>query len=528
MQRLLLRLDLDESAVFSARAATEGDHRTLSYIPGSALLGYAAGRCYRSCHDPFAVFHSGRLRFSNAVPVTGSGVPAYPAPQVLREPKHARGGIRKAADGSESALDPGVVVIGEAGHDEVLDARRSDRQLEAMRGFFVGADLSIVRPPSARRLRTALDSGRAKAGQLFGYTHLEAGLTFAATIEADQGIEPADWQRIVAAFSGAALSLGRSRHAEYGGEIRCCVEELAASEPDPVWSTGRLDGAEGVVVWALSDLAIEDAETGFATFAPRLQDLFPDAGLAGNLDRSRSVVTQRRYAPWNGYLGGRDSERAVIEAGSVLWFSEPMTLPATASVGDLSQVGRFREAGLGRIWLNPPLLSGWGRAPVAVPRAALKLPTLTGAAIAEPSIASDTGATLVSWLQQRAGTRGNKQKRDDLSSALIGTLVDLYRAVHLYNGAGAGPSRSQWGDVISTLQSASDPAAVLRALFEGERGRGSAWNQSVMVGGQSTTIKDWLRSEMESASGLDLATFVETFEAVAKKGQQLAQEPPST
>ena len=70
MRRMLLILTPTERAAFSARAATEGDHQTLNYIPGAALLGWAAARLYDDMEDPFCVFHSGAVRFSNALPLT--------------------------------------------------------------------------------------------------------------------------------------------------------------------------------------------------------------------------------------------------------------------------------------------------------------------------------------------------------------------------------------------------------------------------------------------------------------------------
>ncbi|MGH7109003.1 MAG: hypothetical protein ACREFK_01110 [Stellaceae bacterium] len=326
-----------ERAIFTERAATEGIHPSLACPPGSVLLGWAAAQGpYQAFLDPFAVFHSGRVRFSNAVPLLGDGTPTYPMPHILVEPKHARGGI--AGD----RLAPDKLRIWHPDDGVQYDA------VDNKGRRFVAADGRVVEPQFGDRLRTATRSGRAAPGQLFGYTHLEPGHRFAATIEADPGaIGDEDWGLLLGAFRGRTLFLGRGAGAYYGGAYECEVEEGGAE----LWPRGSVPaGAAFVRVWALSDLALLDAR-GAPCFAPNAAMLGLPAG--GELDPHQSPLAARRYAPWNAHLGRRDVERQVIAAGSVLTFAYGAGAPS----GDgPAVVGLWREAGLGRIWVAPPLL----------------------------------------------------------------------------------------------------------------------------------------------------------------------------
>lgn len=346
MRSALLALTATESVIFSERAATEGEHKTLTYVPGAALLGHAAGGGrYGRFADPFVVFNSGRVRFSNALPLTDDGQAAYPVPQVLFEPKHARGGI------IDNALNPQAVTVGRPTGSE---------QREPLKDVFVSAAGRVVRPSLGGRLRTATRNGRAADGQLFGHQHLEpgAGSRFAATLEADdEALSDGDWTLLLSAFQEKVLRLGRAAGSA-GGGFYCEVIEAKKAE---LWPAGAVCAGETlpVRVWALSDLALLD-DWGAPCFQPTAAMLgLPDGG---KFLASESAIALRRYAPWNRALGGRDVERQVIAAGSVFTFRyEP---PVASQQAGRGVVGLWREAGLGRIWTAPPLLSAaWGAAP---------------------------------------------------------------------------------------------------------------------------------------------------------------------
>src|SRR5690606_12623829 len=69
----------------------------------------------------------------------------------------------------------------------------------------------------------------------------------------------------------------------------------------------------------------------------------------------------RSYAPWNAYRGFPDPERQVVTRGSVLTFTfhghEPdKTLKQLRELIS-DGVGNGRAEGLGKVWVNPPVLA---------------------------------------------------------------------------------------------------------------------------------------------------------------------------
>ncbi len=350
MRRALLVLTASEPAIFSTRAATEGQHDTLRHPTGAALLGWAAGGGrYDRFADPFTIFHSGLVRFSNALPVTDSRCVAYPVPLILAKRKHDPRGMGDDA----RQLDKAAVTVGF--DPEERDDQNRKVQREGLKRIFVTSAGEVLAPLTGSRLRTAIDKGRAAEGQLFGYTHLDPrdAPRYAATIEAEQtSRSDEDWPKLLKAFHCQTLRLGRSAGTSYGGAYKCEVYENAAAAL--VWPLGTIaGGATRVRVWALSDLALCDTD-GAPCFLPTAAMLgLPPGGMRDSAD---SAIGVRRYAPWNGHLRRRDLERQVIEAGSVFTFTYAQPLPTMAQ--RKATVGQFQESGLGRILVAPLLLDG--------------------------------------------------------------------------------------------------------------------------------------------------------------------------
>jgi hypothetical protein len=373
----LLILTASEAAVFSERAATEGEHKTLAYPTGASLLGWAA-RAYETFDDVdrTRIFHSGAVRFSNALPLTASGKVAFPAPQLIVEPKHTHGGV------ASRALDRSSARVG---------TPKGGGQYESLgKGLFITGDGEVVDPELGSRLRTATREGAAAEGQLFGYQHVspDGAPRYAAVLEADD-LSDCAWKRLCDRFKVPRLFLGRASNTSSGGGYVC---EVRDGDGD-VWPAAVIaDGSPRVRVWVLSDLAVVD-DFGSPCFQPRPETLGLPAG--GCLDGTDSAIAVRRYAPWNGKLGRRDLERQVITAGSVLTFAYGR--PGAVGSVTAGAVGLWRETGLGRIWVAPPLLdvaTGAAPAPGEATVVAPRTTTPSEPLRPEPS-------ELLAWLEAR-------------------------------------------------------------------------------------------------------------------------------
>jgi hypothetical protein len=295
------------------------------------------------------------------------GVPAYPMPQILMEPKHAGGGF----DRTTGRIDSAVASIGRRKGEKDKHGNPIQRDVFGRRAFISTAG-DKIEPDFRSRMRTAVDNGRAALGQLFGYEHIEPAETqyYAATIEVDDGTfedgtEERKWQQLLETFEGQSLRLGRAAGTFYGGAYYCEVYDGAGEDLWPATAVPSISAGTQIRVWVLSDLALVD-RFGAPCFVPTPGMLgLPEAG---RLQGSDSAISVRRYAPWNRKLGSRDAERQVIAAGSVFTF----TYDDAAAMSGLGPgaVGLWRETGLGRIWVAPPMLTGvQGTAPTLDPQA---------------------------------------------------------------------------------------------------------------------------------------------------------------
>ena len=349
-----LTLVPQRNAVFSGRSATEGAHATLLAPTGAALLGWCAQTAgYETMTDPLAVYHSGAVSFSDARPVGPyEQDEVIPVPASLTVPK----GREKDAKTEAGILDLALVRNGRPPDPE------DDEQYEALKDRLMTARYAVIKPQTGQRLRTATHGGRAATGQLFGLQHIVGGpqncglpSAFTARIAIGAGIDRADAKRIVEAFDGQTLTIGKGRNTGYGGAFACTARILEVEDEflDPEFS-GLLR------VLALSDIAAVNA---FGAPAPIIDPA--DLGLPGAIfNPQASVLRHRSFAPWNGTLKCRDTERHVIEAGSVLAYTVPQP-DQSGQVPRRQRVGAWQEMGLGAVWLDPSFLRDWKLPPAA-------------------------------------------------------------------------------------------------------------------------------------------------------------------
>ncbi len=446
-------VELIGDVVLSARGATLGGHSSLSYLPGRVLLGAAASRSYRELEEAglaFHVFHSGRVRFSPAYPVTSGGEATVPVPLSLHREKLAMGG-------------DGRVEV----HNLALPVEWPEQPAQLRQGY-VSDGAERVDPPRDYRLKSSRrirEEGRGKEekdkphGALFGYESIRAGARFRFEVVVDEGLGAQVEETLVRALTEGPLFLGRSRSAEYG-EVRITRTEA------PVGLTGGSAEGEEVSLLLVSDAALRDARGVItATPAPELFGL-RDARLVA----ARSFVRARRWSPFNGQWGRHGVERQVLVAGSVLTF-------AGLSVGDrralegLEQtgVGDHRAEGLGRVLVAPVLL--------ARERFALVDAGAGRVAVAPVEVGSRPAPhPLLAWAEKREAAR---RVDEDAFSASLEWKRRLSRHA-------AEVGRAQWGHLRELAAQTRDGEALRARLFGkgGELRKGVAarrWRGAVRV-----------------------------------------------
>lgn len=478
-----LAIELLEDAIFSARSATEGGHGSLDRIPGAALLGAAAARLYKKLdrRDAFTAFHSGKLRFGDGLPLCGEAI-AYPVPFAWY---HAKS-VPPAADGR---LQKSVVhnfqfvshITPPAGADNDTEV-----QPKQLRTGYVHADGTRIKPDHRLRLKTAIDpdKGRAAEGQLFGYDALARGQHFAARIEADDDVEQSLFDRVIEALTGKLL-LGRSRSAEYG-RARAWAIDAVATPPGPI-------AGERVTLWLLSDLALASWD-GQPTLNPDAESLqLPGAKLVPD----RSFLRARRYSPWNAARGGFDRERLVLCAGSVITLHVPGGLSETQAARLQAGVGLHREAGLGRLWVNPPLLADPHPAFASSEFSATS--AVAGESTAAPRPPDDP---LRDWLEEQTGDwRADAEQAGlDLAREYVSLLWSARRLAGVAADQPFGPSKAQWGRVMEQARQ-HDGQRLFDKLFRGDsaviKRDAEGWQEDLRLpGGEWQRLADWLEDAL--------------------------------
>ncbi len=357
------RIMLEERLILSRSSASLGQHETLDFIPGSAVSGCFAGSWYADWKknnpaDLFAIFHSGNVRFGDAHPADGPGLPTLPAPLCLHYPKSQ----------SDDPVEP--FVRNENGTRSLNTASISNlsksewhhlkRQPVQLREGWVGGAGNLVEVKHGHVLKSARDSakgGRASSGQLFGYSFLEAGQAFVGEILVADRLsciagKIRDW--IEVSPEGRRIQLGRSSRAEFGG----CRIHLLEPTGGIVLEDDSDEAANDLRLLAISDLWFpEGLPTHPVEFHPSLRNY--------EWVPSRTFLRFRNYSPWNAFRGYPDPERQTISRGSVLTFkfdssagSQASSLTELRSSMKEDGIGIGLTEGLGRVLVNPSMLAG--------------------------------------------------------------------------------------------------------------------------------------------------------------------------
>ena len=427
MNTQYFNIQLKQPLIVSQQAATAGQHQSLDYIPGSAILGMVASQLYAQLtpEEALQVFHSGAVRFSDALPVH-QGQTAYPVPLCWH---HSKG----TDFHNHGRLDP----------NEIYDVSRKDRaqlagkQPVQLRQFYVTEQGRRWQPNKVQTLKTAIDAHKNSAadGQLFGYDALAAGQEYAFYVQTQAEVPAALVDKIQQVLQGTAW-LGRSRSAQFGQ-----VSIKAQSQVQPLIPAPPQDGV--LTLWLLSDMHL--LQHGQPTLVPAAELLGLPAG--SRWLPEQSFIRSRRYSLYNSYRQHYDREKQVLGRGSVLRYALPAGFTLTADwVAKLQQgLGLGQEVGLGAVWVNPPLLQDV-HAPAAWTTEA-KVMSTPKPVLAEPK------STLIRALKYKAKEQAVSSQPLAVAESIFNGLCAKVALARVYHAmakgvafdAGKIPNRTQFG-----------------------------------------------------------------------------------
>lgn len=470
MKTLDVVITLQDDCIFSERNATAGVHKALDYIPGGALLGAVAARLYAELDNEqaFNWFHSGKVRFGNAYPLV-DGKRTFPMPACWHQAK------------GKSPIDEGKVDAGKIWRLDKCENNSlpDNQQPQQLRAGYVSLDGCVAEAHKSFRMKTAIDTetGRAKESALFGYDALQAGQRFYAQISYDDVINEADIAQLKAIFQKPLL-LGRSRSAEYG---RATIEILQTAQPLPPDKTTSKE----ITLWLLSDLMALD-EYGQPTLSPKPDHLgLPE----GELVAENSFLRTRRYSTWNAHKQGYEMERQVISKGSVLVYKLKSRLTAEHLQRIAAGLGIERQAGLGQVWLNPPLLADEKpKFDTSVKPVVITLPK-------DEQKPEPLKPALITWLESQQRQSSTQQTFAREARQIARTYQKLMESARGLKGLGKevhiGPSQSQWGAVLAAAKSRQSLESFINATDGSFKPKGEGWKDEFWQGEQLVSFYNW-------------------------------------
>ncbi len=414
---------LESDLVLSQTSSSEGNQKTLDFIPGNNFLGIVAGKLYKDgSAESLNMFHSGKVRFGDAHPSV-DGVRGLKVPASMYYPKL----------GSASK---------ECYIHHLTDHNCDDikaKQLKQCRDGFYSFGEAIGKKVDIQKnftIKSAYDSDnrRSKDSQMFGYESLSKGGVMYFEIESELSDEQN--QKIINALCGQR-HIGHSRSAEFG---LVTIEETNYKE---TISSKIEPGSEYVTVYADGRLIFFD-ENGESTFRPKAEEL---GVVGGEIDWSMSQIRTFQYAPWNGKRHAYEADRSGIEKGSVF-----MVKLNGASCPEISQyVGYYKNEGFGKVIYNPEFLAGdsheQGKA----------LFTLEESNQDEP-IASNTpklASPLIDYLISKKAIVDSNQTIYQIVQEEVKSLESYFKK---------GRFASQWGSIRSIAMVTSDSKKLIEAI----------------------------------------------------------------
>ena len=327
--KLYFKCTFLSDVVLTSKAATEGFHESLDYIPGSKFLGILAKEAYNES-EPLGtidLFHNGKVKFGNAYPVIENEV-SFPMPFAWFEDK---------LKGKEE------IYLHHFIDDNLrLKHKKEGLQLKQRRKNYINAEgneeLELTQDFSIKSAYIS-KKRKSKDSEMFGYHTLKAGSQFIFDVNIDDQLQLSN--TLKSKLVGTK-KIGRSRSAEYG---LVEIEDI----PTPKSINYSNKNKNQLIIYAFSDLCFVD-QFGFNT-----TDITPENfGIQANDAKIKwelSQIKTRLHQSYNNKRRTSNADYIVIQKGSVI------IIDTEVISDDLPEyVGAFQNEGLGRVFYNPPFL----------------------------------------------------------------------------------------------------------------------------------------------------------------------------
>jgi hypothetical protein len=432
MKTLYFRCTLLTDIVLNQKAATEGNQKSLDFIPGSNFLGIAAKELYAGLEpeESLELFHSGKVRFGDAHPEK-NGKRALRIPSSMYKSKAGR-------------MEDDLYIHHEVQNPDANEYKEFQPK-QCRTGFYLFENECIeeLRIEKTFAIKSAYDRDfrRSADEKMYGYESLESGSAwlFEVTLDSDA------WENKIKEALTGKKHIGRSRTAQYG------LVEIKEANDYKVTVESKTDNSEFALVYADARLIFLD-EYGIPTFQPTAKDLGFEKG---EIEWSRTQIRTFQYAPWNFKRQTRDTDRCGIEKGSVIYIkkkddADKLIYP------NVTFVGVYQNEGFGKVIFNPDFLKAKpdsnGKALYEVKQSQMNYE--------KPSPVTSTDPLFL-YLEKQ-------QKQAETEREILKSVNDFIRENRKYFAE--DKFASQWGTIRSIAMQSDRKEGIISELFDEKAG----------------------------------------------------------
>lgn len=339
MKSLKFKCTLLSDIILSQSSSSEGNQKTLDFIPGNNFLGIVASALYNKVETDVAmkIFHSGKVRFGDAHPSV-DGIRGLKVPASIYYPKLGTASEKCYIHHLTDHDNPDI----------------KELQLKQCReGFYSFKQTEPFGEPvktyKGFTIKSAYNSTyrRSEDGKMFGYESLVKGLVLYFDVEVDDDNDSSIIDMLKKTLHGKK-QIGRSRTAEFG---------LVDIEQDKSFAeiSSAIASGDEITVYADGRLIFldENKELTMHPTASQLLGLGKDTETDAEILWGKSQIRTFQYSPWNGKRHTYDADRCGIEKGSVF----VVKLNGEDSPKKSRYIGSYQNEGFGKVIYNPVFLN---------------------------------------------------------------------------------------------------------------------------------------------------------------------------
>ena len=343
MIKLNFVCEFKSDIVLHSSSNTEGKIDKFDYIAGSNFLGMVAREYPYFGSDAFDVFHSGAVRFGDGH-ILKDNQETFHIPFSWFAPK---GYSLKEAFNKNELFNEHFLA------KEIYDNFITDsKQLKQQRAGYITSYGELIKVEHNYRQKSAYDkkNRRSKDTAMFGYYSLKKGTKWAFSVEMDSD---KNREKIIEILE-SSRRVGKSRSTEYGRIKITFIDEEQKKLITQNLKSIEIENKYYIFLYAQSRLALTNNNINSYNFDLNSLKLDNSSKIAWD----KSQIRTSSYTPYVSIRQNRDSQRLVIDKGSVIAIEVNKDFDIKNYSKKIEKgLGLYLSEGHGKVIVNPIFLT---------------------------------------------------------------------------------------------------------------------------------------------------------------------------